>query len=174
MAPVTALGGAPGEAQALTAERIVAAFRRGEIVGPEGPLTPSAARVTARSIVLLTPRSALKLRRPRRVLGLDMTTRTLRTWGTEQELWIGRRMAPTVYLGDASLRWDGARFELVAGLLTAEPVVAMLRLPEGRRADELLTQAPTLATLRPALERIAAFHEAAPLHRAHDGWGAPG
>lgn len=171
---MTALGGAPGDTQTLTAEGLVAAFRRGEVVGSEGPLEASAARVTARSIVLLTPRSALKLRRPRRVLGLDMTTRTLRAWGTEQELWIGRRMAPTVYLGDASLRWDGAGFELVPGLLTAEPVVAMMRLPEARRADEVLAETPTLAALRPALERIAAFHEAAPLHRAHDGWGAPG
>ncbi|TNF32848.1 MAG: hypothetical protein EP329_09155 [Deltaproteobacteria bacterium] len=171
---MSGIGAAPDDAVVLTPERLLAAFRQGEVVGPKGPLVPSAARLTARSLLLMTPGSVLKLRRPRRVAGQDMTTRTLRAWGTEQELWIGRRVAPTTYLGDACLRFDGERYELVPTLLTAEPVVAMTRLPEDVRADVLAPDAPDASVLRPVLDRIAAFHEASPVHRAHDGWGAPG
>jgi len=171
---MTGFGAPPEDTVVLTPERLITAFRAGEIVGPEGPLKASAARLTARSVLLMTPGSVLKVRRPRKIAGVDMTTRTLRAWATEQELWIGRRMSPGTYLSDASLRWDGERYELIPTLLTAEPTVAMRRLPEARRADALLTDDSTAALLRPAMERIAAFHEASPIHREPDGWGAPG
>ena len=167
----------PSDAEAavvLSAEGVATAFREGRVDGPLGPLAPMAARLTPRALVLETPGAVLKLRRPRRVLGLDLTTRTLRTWATEQELWIGRRASPHVYLGDASLRWEGERFTLVPGLLQGEPVVAMNRLDDFGWADLWLASGPTDAEpLRELLGRVATFHEEAPMHRAYDGWGAP-
>ena len=171
---MTGTGAPPGDPASLTTEHLVAAFRRGEIIGPRGPLVASAAQVTARSVLLMTAGTVLKLRRPRRVLGLDMTTRTLRTWAAEQETWIGRRVSPGLYLEDVSLRFDEDGFALVPGLLRGEPAVAMTRLDEETRADALMAEAADVERLRPALERIAAFHEEAPIHRDYDGWGAPG
>lgn len=162
------------ESAALTPDALIAAFRAGRITGPRGALEPSACLVTPRSILLMTPESVLKLRRPRRWLGLDLTTRTLRTWAVEQELWVGRRAAAHVYLGDASLHWDGADYALVSGLLRGEPLVAMRRLPDARRLDHLVLAGDLDAeALRPLLTALAAFHEEAPDDRSHAGWSAP-
>lgn len=162
------------ESAALTPEALIGAFRAGRVTGPRGPLTPSACLVTPRSVLLMTPESVLKLRRPRRWLGLDLTTRTLRTWAVEQELWVGRRAAAHVYLGDASLHWDGVDYTLVPGLLRGEPLVAMRRLPDDRRLDHLaLAGDLDVEALRPLLTALAAFHEDAPDDRGHTGWSAP-
>lgn len=161
---------------ALTTQGIVEAFREGRVHGQRGPVGVTAALLTPKSLlVFLTHGTVLKLRRPRRVLGVDQTTRSLRTYGAEQELWIGRRASPTVYLADCSLQHDGERYEIVPGVLGGEPLVAMRRLPEAGRLDALaLDPATTSETLLPVAALLADFHEASPLHRSHDGHGRAG
>jgi aminoglycoside phosphotransferase family enzyme len=155
---------------------VINAFREGRIVGPAGQLKPSACVLTRRSVLLMTPRSVLKLRRPVTLEDNRNTTRAGRIADSEQELWIGRRASPGLYLGDCGIRLHPEGATLVSGIDPAlEPVVAMLRLPDAQCAREVLRDCgdPT-ARLRPLMLRIAAFHADAPLHRAHDGYGAPG
>ncbi|MCB9737246.1 MAG: hypothetical protein H6745_32090 [Deltaproteobacteria bacterium] len=161
---------------ALTTQGILDAFREGRVHGQRGPVGVAGALLTPKSLVLFLPHgTVLKLRRPRQVLGVDQTTRSLRVYGAEQELWIGRRASPSVYLADCSLQYDGERYEIVPGVLGGEPLVAMRRLPDEGRLDALVVDPATTAeTLRPIAALLADFHEGSPLHRAHDdGYGRP-
>jgi len=161
--------------QALTTPALMEAFRAGRFVGQRGPITPHACVLTRRSLLLFTAGgTVLKLRRPRRLPDTDQRTRTLRTFWAEQELWIGRRAAPHVYLTDCALHWDGDSYTVVPGILRGEPLVAMRRLADEVRADRLVAEgAADVEALRPALAMVAAFHEASPVHRVHEGIGRP-
>ncbi len=159
----------------MTPASLVRAFGEGRIVGPTGPLPARSALLTPRSLLLMTANTVLKLPRPVRGGGVDRTTRTLRLYGTKRELLLGRRAAPHAYLADCGLTRAGDGYEVVDDPNLAEPTVAMWRQPEARRLDRLALEGTlTVDTLRPAMAAIAAFHEASPVTRRHEGVGAPG
>ncbi len=154
---------------------VAQAFREGRILGPGGPLPGRSALLTRRSLLMFTDNSVLKLRRAVNVGGVDLTTRPLRLYSAERELFSGRLLAPDAYLADCSLMQTEAGYTLIPVVAQGEPLVAMWRQPLDLRCDRLVLGGGVSAErLHPLVNAVAAFHEAAPLERNHVGYGAPG
>ena len=94
---------------------------------------------THMSFVFLTARRAYKIKKPVRYPFLDYSTLEAREADCRAELALNRRLAPSVYLGLATLRLapDGSLALDGAGE-TVEWVVVMRRLPAARMLDRLL------------------------------------
>jgi len=146
------------------------------------PIVAERALLTRKSLLVFTSQSVIKVRRPIMVDGFDQSVPSVRYGMTGHERTVGRRIAPEVYYDDLVLRVaaahpqhdtttraalataspsidPGPTLELVPGLVEGEPVVAMVRLPEDRRADHLLASRwVTPELFDPAMVRLATFH----------------
>ncbi len=124
---------------------------------------------THMSWVLLTPRHALKLKKPVRTAWFDFTGLESRERNARQELALNRRLAPEVYLRLLALRSGPAGFALVeeahaaADGRTLDWVLQMRRLPAACMLDRLLA---TGQARTDDIERLGdvlmAFYRAAP------------
>lgn len=163
----------------MTLDELVAAFRQGRVLAPTGPVRPESVRITRQSVLVTTRATVLKLRRPRVTGDWDQASDAVRTTLAERERIIGSRIAPHVYLGPVQLlgREDGA---IVLEVSTGgdadlgEPVVAMNRLPDDRRADQVLvTSEPPRDAFAAVAMAIARYHDSAAAHWGDDGPGRP-
>ena len=163
---------------------IAHAFRAGRVRAPTPPesalgaggiqhtIRAERAMLTRKSLLVFTAQSVIKLRRPIEVDGFDQRVPSVRYGMTGRERTVGRRIAPEIYYDDLVLRVAPPRpgesepvLDLIPGLVEGEPVVAMVRLSEARRADHLLaSEWVTPELFDPAMVRLAAFHAEADLH----------
>jgi aminoglycoside phosphotransferase family enzyme/predicted kinase len=91
-----------------------------------------------------------KQKKPIQTGFLDFSTDSARRAACEEEVRLGRRLAPDVYLGTE--RWNGA----VGG---ADWVVVMRRMPADRRLSTLVaTRQPIGESLREIAHRVATLH----------------
>jgi uncharacterized protein len=117
------------------------------------------------SWVFLAGERAFKLRKPVVFPFLDYGTAERRRQMAEQEVRLGRRLAPNLYVGVLPLRRDGAGWTLgEPGAEGSEYVVEMRRFDERRTLAALLRAgAVDAATIRSVAQLLAAFHtQAAP------------
>ncbi|ACL60985.1 AAA family ATPase [Methylobacterium nodulans] len=126
------------------------------------------------SVVLLAEDRVYKLKRAVRFPFVDFSAPEARLAACEAELALNRRTAPTLYRGvhritrtpDGGLALDGT------GPLV-DAVVAMRRFPQGDLFDAMAREGRLTPALVAALaHRIAAFHAAAEISRAHGGAAA--
>jgi aminoglycoside phosphotransferase family enzyme len=163
----------------MTLDELVAAFRQGRVLAPAGPVRPESVRITRQSVLVTTRATVLKLRRPRVAGGWDQASDAVRTTLAQRERVLGSRIAPHVYLGPVQLvgRDDGTiALEASTGsdADTGEPVVAMNRLPDDRRADQVLvTSEPPRDAFAAVAMAIARYHDNAAAHWGDDGPGRP-
>lgn len=112
-------------------------------------------RETHSGVVLLLGEEAYKLKKPVRLPFLDFSTPERRRAACEREIALNRRLAPDVYLGLASLdRPMGATG--TAG--TAEPLVAMRRMPAASRLSRLAGGGAGSTQVRAVARLMAQFH----------------
>jgi aminoglycoside phosphotransferase family enzyme/predicted kinase len=142
---------------------IVTDLRRPEAYPPPRPERVALAATHA-SWVFLTATEAWKLKRPVDFGFLDFSTPALRLRSCEEELRLGTRLAPDVYLGLAPVYLGPAGHRFVGPGRVVDHAVRMRRLPDEESALTLLAQ----DRLGPApLARLAAllarFYATAPL-----------
>jgi aminoglycoside phosphotransferase family enzyme len=118
--------------------------------------------------VVLAGDVALKLKKPVRHPFLDFSTTAARERACREELRLNRRLAPGVYLGLDTLRWDGRALTLapesapVGDARVVDWVVRMRRLPRERMLDAMIARgAVGPAEVDAIAGRLAAFYRAA-------------
>jgi aminoglycoside phosphotransferase family enzyme/predicted kinase len=129
-----------------------------------GPPAAVEVRETHISWVFLTPERAYKLRKPVVYPFLDYGTVERRRRMCEEELRLGRRLAPDLYLGLRAVAADGGAFALAP----ADRPGALEHVVEMRRFDEDATLAARLrqgavdaGRVREVARVVARFHAAA-------------
>ncbi len=128
------------------------------------------------SWVFLTPASAFKVKKPVDFGFLDFRAPEARKRACEAELRLNARLTRGVYRGLVPVR-RGADGHLAFGEGEGDTVdwaVAMRRLPDARRADEML-RAGLLgaAEIDRIAARLAAFHQGPPADAAVSAYGSP-
>ena len=122
------------------------------------------------SRVFLVGDRAYKVRKPVVMPFLDYGTLERRRRMAEEELRLGRRLAPTLYLGVRPLFATPAGLALSGRGEPAEYAVEMRRFAPGRTLESRLARGDVDALLVRSLgERVAAFHTTQP---ARGGWRA--
>lgn len=106
-------------------------------------------RETHSGVVLLLGQMAYKLKKPVRLPFLDFSTLDRRRAACEREIALNRRLAPDVYLGLASLDQPTG---------TAEPLVAMRRMPAASRLSRLVADQTGSRQVRAVARLMAQFH----------------
>jgi uncharacterized protein len=109
-------------------------------------------RETHSGVVVLLGAAAYKLKKPIRLPFLDFSTPDLRRAACEREIALNRRLAPDVYLGLASLDQPTG----TPG--TAEPLVAMRRMPAASRLSRLVRGQTGSTQVRAVARLMAQFH----------------
>lgn len=110
---------------------------------------------THSAVVFFVGDRAFKLKKPVNLGFLDFTTREARVLACCGEIDLNRRFAPDVYLGVAEFCQPGGG--------PAEPLVAMRRMPAGRRLATLVRAGVNVeAALRHVAHQLAAQHAASP------------
>ena len=124
------------------------------------------------SAVFLAGDVVYKLKKPVRFSFLDYSTLPLRRHYCQEEVRLNRRLAPTVYLGVASvlsLRRDAYKVEdgSLSDTRVVDYLVKMRRLPEERRLDSLIAAARvTKVGIHALAKRLAQFHQTASTEQA--------
>ncbi len=150
----------------------LAAWRSGQVLGPEGPLRVVREHETHTAWVFLTDTHAFKWRKPVDLGFLNYSTIDLRRVAANTEVTIGQRISSQVHLGVWSLS-NSDRPQLSSSTADGEPIVAMVRLADELQLEMLFSNSSTPA------ERIdevalacAHFHSTCPEDRRADGYGA--
>ncbi len=170
-APPDALPDAPAAAPGL-AQRLrflqTPATHRGEGFVPSSVETVE----THMAWVFLAGEHVRKLKKPVCESYLDFSTPAAREHACREELRLNARLAPGVYLGLDTLRWDGRSLSMVPesaasrnGEVTLDWLVRMRRLPRERMLDTLIASGTvTPADIDALGETLVAFYRsAAPL-----------
>lgn len=136
-----------------------------ELLRPEAYPEPRPSGVEVRhthaSWVFLTDDEAWKVKRPVRHDGPDYGDPDRRRRCCEDEVRLGRRLAPDVYRGVAPIEGAGS---FVGGGPVVDYAVRMRRLPDEENAALMLaTRRLTPLHVQRLAVRLAAFHESAPL-----------
>src|SRR5215212_7180793 len=121
-------------------------------------------RETHASWVFLAGELAYKVKKPVVLPFLDYGTVERRRAMCREEVRLNRRLAPRYYLGVDSIAGgpDGLRLVPDDRPGAVEYAVRMLRVPEDRTLESLMTRAPlTESEVAAVATRIAAFHRAA-------------
>lgn len=119
---------------------------------------------TQGAVVLLAGAEAFKIRRAIRLPFLDYSTLPLRRAACEAEVELGRRSAPSIYLGALPVRRDGARLAFDGEGEIVEWVTHMRRFDEQATLDRLAARGPLSPGLVEALARaLHAAGERAPV-----------
>jgi uncharacterized protein len=95
-------------------------------------------RTTHISRVFLTDTEVFKMRRPVKLPFVDYSTPQLRRRCSEDELRLGRRLAPGVYRGLVPVCWDGVRHTIAGEGQIVDWAVQMQRLSDADTAAALL------------------------------------
>jgi aminoglycoside phosphotransferase family enzyme/predicted kinase len=120
-------------------------------------------RFTHASWVFLTEQEAWKVKRPVDLGFLDYSDAEKRRQCCEQELALGRRLAPDVYRGLADIHAGPGGHAFVGPGPVVDHAVRMRRLPDEDSAEMLLAEGRlTPEHLRRLAERLAAFFESTP------------
>ena len=115
------------------------------------------------SWVLRGPNKVIKLKRPVRYEFLDFSTLQARHTACLEELRVNTRLAPDVYAGLLTLRWDGLQPVFGETGEVMDFAVAMRRLPdEGAAPVRLAAGQLSLAHIDALACRLGAFYKTAP------------
>ncbi|MGW2182296.1 bifunctional aminoglycoside phosphotransferase/ATP-binding protein [Streptomyces sp. NPDC001732] len=109
-------------------------------------------RETHTAVVFFVGDRAYKLKKPVDLTFLDYSTVEARRTACEREVALNRRFAPDVYLGVGEIRVPGAE--------APEPLVAMRRMPAGRRLSRLVRDGAVVDDALRAVARLLATHHA--------------
>jgi uncharacterized protein len=123
------------------------------------------------SVVFLAGDVVYKLKKPVRFPFLDYSTLPLRRHYCQEEVRLNRRLAPTVYLGVASVLSGGDAYTVADGPLSdarvVDYLVKMRRLPQERRLDSLLAaDQVTKVGIHTLAKRLVQFHRTASTDQA--------
>ena len=138
------------------------------ILGPDNVLLEE----THISSVFLIGDAAFKVKKPVNLGFLDFRTLEARRAACEAEVLLNGRLAPSVYRGVVPIRTqpDGHRAIGGSGPIV-DYAVHMRRLPDARRADQLLVRGElTPERVEAVAKRVAAFHATC---SRDAGWGRP-
>ncbi|MBX3606174.1 MAG: AAA family ATPase [Piscinibacter sp.] len=126
------------------------------------------------SWVLLAGDDAYKLKKPVRMGFLDFTGAAARQRFCEEELRLNRRLAPALYLDVLPVRGTPGAPQIGGRGPVLDHVLHMRRFPPGSLLSERLA-AGTLQDVEidRLADRIAAFHDAAPVAAPEGPWGTP-
>jgi len=103
-----------------------------------------------------------KIKKAVRYSFLDYSTLAKRRYYLQEELWLNRRLAPSVYLGVMPIAFDESRWRLGGWAQPAEYTLVMRRLPEKRMLPFLLeTKLVTPAMMGKLAQLLASFHSTA-------------
>ena len=108
---------------------------------------------TQGAVVLLAGDEAFKIRRAVKLPFLDYSTLAVRRAASEAEIELGRRSAPSIYLGALAIRRDGAKFTLEGAGEIVEWVTHMRRFDERATLDRLAERGPFPDALIEALAK---------------------
>jgi aminoglycoside phosphotransferase family enzyme/predicted kinase len=138
-----------------------------ELMRPEAYPAPRPAAVELRqthaSWVFLTEREAWKLKRPVDHGFLDYSDAEKRRRCCDEEVRLGRRLAPDVYLGVVDVHRGAGGHTFVGEEPVVDHAVRMRRLPDEESAQALLAAGRLgPAHLSRLAERLAEFYDAAP------------
>ncbi len=152
--PMDALPAAPPDPTLAHALRALLQARTG---------APVALIETHVSWVLLTRRSAWKLKKPVRLAFLDFSTVALRKHYCDEELRLNRRLAPALYRAVVAVRGSRDAPRLGGPGESIDHLVCMRRFPDGA----LLSERAAAGLLEPwqveqLARRLAAFHRTLP------------
>ena len=142
-----------------------------------GALAPSRVVLAETHIswVFVLDHDVFKVKKPVDLGFLDFRTIEARKLACEAEARLNRRLAPDVYRGVVPVRRgaDG-RCRIGGHGSIVDWAVHMVRLPDERRADELLARGElTRDSIAAVATRVAAFHAAAPASAEATAFGAP-
>src|SRR5438094_16455 len=123
------------------------------------------------SVVFLAGDVVYKLKKPVRFPFLDYSTLPLRRHYCQEEVRLNRRLAPTVYLGVASVLSGGDAYTVADNPLSdarvVDYLVKMRRLPQERRLDSLIAaDQATKVGIHTVAKRLVQFHRTASTDQA--------
>jgi uncharacterized protein len=148
-------------------------WRRVRLQGPGHTLEVEDVRESHHAWVLLSGSWVLKIRKPVCLGFLDYRSLSARRTAAAEELRLGLRASPHVYLGVWQLM-PGSEFVLHSGVAEredTEPVLAMVRLDDSLNAREIMARADsTPPRLDAAIRGCASFHLGLPADRTATGW----
>ncbi len=156
-------------------EALIDGLGQGEAF-PGGQGEPVEVLQTHISVLFFVGDRVYKLKKPVNLGFLDYSTLEARKFFCEEEVRLGRELAPSVYLGvleiregEAGLRVGGGRGEL------REYCVAMRRLPAERMMDQLVREgALAQEQLSALVDLLVDFHKRAATGKGIDEFGVPG
>ena len=136
------------------------------------PTTQFSVIETHISYVILTGTYVYKIKKPLNLEFLNFSTLAKRLFYCQEEIRLNKKMAPDIYLEVVKITGDYHNPKINGNGKTIEYAVKMCEFPQDAIFAQLLDkQQLTLDMIRQTAQRIAQFHESAPLALADNPYG---